>query len=42
MLQREYTSLQSVMVAYTLFVVAINLVTDLAYGLVIRAFRSEP
>jgi ABC-type dipeptide/oligopeptide/nickel transport system permease component len=34
MLQRDYTSLQSVMVAYTLFVVAINLVTDLAYGVV--------
>jgi ABC-type dipeptide/oligopeptide/nickel transport system permease component len=33
MLQRDYTSLQSVMVAYTLFVVGINLVTDLAYGL---------
>jgi ABC-type dipeptide/oligopeptide/nickel transport system permease component len=34
MLQRDYTSLQSVMVAYTLFVVGINLVTDLAYGVV--------
>jgi ABC-type dipeptide/oligopeptide/nickel transport system permease component len=34
MLQRDYTSLQSVMVVYTLFVVGINLVTDLAYGLV--------
>jgi peptide/nickel transport system permease protein len=34
MLQRDYTSLQSVMVVYTLFVVGINLVTDLAYGFV--------
>ena len=34
MLQRDYTALQSVMVVYTLFVVGINLVTDLAYGLV--------
>jgi ABC-type dipeptide/oligopeptide/nickel transport system permease component len=33
-LQRDYTALQSVMVIYTLFVVAINLFTDLAYGLV--------
>ncbi len=34
MLQRDYTSLQSVMVVYTLFVVGINLVTDLVYGFV--------
>ena len=34
MLQRDYTSLQSVMVVYTVFVVAINLLTDLAYGFV--------
>jgi peptide/nickel transport system permease protein len=34
MLQRDYTSLQSVMVVYTLFVVGINLVTDLTYGVV--------
>jgi ABC-type dipeptide/oligopeptide/nickel transport system permease component len=34
MLQRDYTALQSVMVVYTLFVVAINLITDLAYGFV--------
>jgi ABC-type dipeptide/oligopeptide/nickel transport system permease component len=34
MLQRDYTSLQSVMVVYTAFVVAINLFTDLTYGLV--------
>jgi ABC-type dipeptide/oligopeptide/nickel transport system permease component len=32
MLQRDYTSLQSVMVVYTLFVVGINLLTDLAYA----------
>jgi ABC-type dipeptide/oligopeptide/nickel transport system permease component len=34
MLQRDYTALQSVMVIYTVFVVGVNLVTDLAYGLV--------
>jgi len=34
MLQRDYTALQSVMVVYTALVVALNLVTDLAYGLV--------
>jgi peptide/nickel transport system permease protein len=34
MLQRDYTALQSVMVVYTLFVVAINLVTEIAYGFV--------
>lgn len=34
MLQRDYTSLQSVMVVYTLFVVGLNLLTDLAYGIV--------
>lgn len=32
-LQRDYTALQSVMVIYASFVVAINLITDLAYGL---------
>ena len=31
-LQRDYTSLQSVMVVYTAFVVVINLVIDLIYG----------
>lgn len=31
-LQRDYTALQSVMVVYTGFVVAINLLTDLLYG----------
>ncbi len=34
MLQRDYTSLQSVMVVYTAFVVGINLITDLAYAVV--------
>lgn len=34
MLQRDYTALQSIMVVFTLFVVGINLLTDLAYGLV--------
>lgn len=34
MLQRDYTSLQSVMVVYTAFVVLINLLTDVAYGFV--------
>ena len=34
MLQRDYTSLQSVMVVYTAFVVAINLASDLLYGVV--------
>jgi ABC-type dipeptide/oligopeptide/nickel transport system permease component len=34
MLQRDYTSLQSVMVVYALFVVGINLVADLAYVVV--------
>jgi ABC-type dipeptide/oligopeptide/nickel transport system permease component len=33
-LQRDYSSLQSIMVIYTLFVVIINLATDLLYGLV--------
>lgn len=34
MLQRDYTSLQSVMVVYTAFVVLINLAADVAYGVV--------
>jgi ABC-type dipeptide/oligopeptide/nickel transport system permease component len=33
-LQRDYTALQSVMVIYTLFVVGLNLATELAYGVV--------
>jgi ABC-type dipeptide/oligopeptide/nickel transport system permease component len=40
MLQRDYTSIQSVMVVYTLFVVGINLVTELAYGLVDPRIRN--
>ncbi len=40
MLQRDYTAMQSVMVIYTLFVVGINLVTDLAYGLVDPRIRT--
>jgi ABC-type dipeptide/oligopeptide/nickel transport system permease component len=31
-LQRDYTALQSIMVIYAAFVVAINLITDLTYG----------
>ena len=34
MLQRDYTSVQSVMVIYTVFVVSINLLVDLTYGMV--------
>jgi ABC-type dipeptide/oligopeptide/nickel transport system permease component len=40
MLQRDYTSLQSVMVVYTTFVVGINLITDLVYGLVDPRIRT--
>ncbi len=32
--QRDYTTLQSVMALYTVFVVVINLLTDLIYGLI--------
>ena len=32
--QRDYTMLQGMMVIYTLIVVAVNVLTDLAYGLV--------
>lgn len=34
MKQRDYTTLQSIMVIYASFVVIINLLTDLAYGLI--------
>jgi ABC-type dipeptide/oligopeptide/nickel transport system permease component len=34
MLQRDYTALQSIMVVYTAFVVAINLAADVTYGFV--------
>jgi ABC-type dipeptide/oligopeptide/nickel transport system permease component len=33
-MQRDYTALQSVMVIYTLFVVIVNLITDLIYSMV--------
>ncbi len=33
-MQRDYTALQSVMVVYTLFVVGINLITDIIYTVV--------
>jgi ABC-type dipeptide/oligopeptide/nickel transport system permease component len=33
-MQRDYTALQSVMVIYTIFVVVVNLITDLIYSLV--------
>ena len=32
--QRDYTMLQGMMVIYTLIVVVVNVLTDLAYGLV--------
>jgi glutathione transport system permease protein len=32
--QRDYTMLQGMMVIYTLIVVAVNMLTDVAYGLV--------
>jgi len=41
MLQRDYTTLQSTMVIYALFVVGINLVTDLAYGFVDPRVKSR-
>ena len=34
MMQRDYIALQSTMVIYSVFVIILNLVTDLAYGLV--------
>jgi ABC-type dipeptide/oligopeptide/nickel transport system permease component len=33
-MQRDYTALQSVMVIYTIFIVVINLITDLIYSMV--------
>ena len=32
--QRDYTTLQSVMVFYAVIVVVLNLITDLIYGLI--------
>jgi glutathione transport system permease protein len=39
--QRDYTMLQGLMVIYTLIVVAVNLLTDLAYGLVDPRIRMK-
>ncbi len=39
--QRDYTALQSIMVIYTLFVVVINLSTDLVYGIVDPRIREK-
>ena len=33
-MQRDYAALQSVMVIYTLFIVVINIITDVIYSLV--------
>lgn len=41
MLQRDYTSLQSIMAIYTGFVVIINLTTDLIYGFVDPRIRTR-
>ena len=39
--QRDYTTLQSVMALYTVFVVVINLLTDLVYGLIDPRIKYE-
>ncbi len=41
MKQRDYTALQSIMVIYASFVVLINLLTDLAYGLIDPRIRYD-
>lgn len=41
MKQRDYTTLQSIMVIYASFVVVINLITDLAYGVIDPRIRYE-
>jgi ABC-type dipeptide/oligopeptide/nickel transport system permease component len=41
MKQRDYTTLQSIMVIYASFVVIINLVTDLAYGVLDPRIRYQ-
>lgn len=41
MKQRDYTMLQSIMVVYALVIVIINLITDLAYGLLDPRIRYE-
>ena len=40
-MQRDYTTLQSVMVIYAAFVAIVNLLTDLAYGLVDPRIRHQ-
>jgi ABC-type dipeptide/oligopeptide/nickel transport system permease component len=39
--QRDYTTLQAVMITFTSFVVLINLITDLTYGLIDPRVRSK-
>ena len=41
MRQRDYTSLESIMVVYSLCVVGLNLLTDLAYGMVDPRIRGS-
>lgn len=41
MKQRDYTTLQSIMVIYASFVVVINLITDLAYGVIDPRIRYQ-
>jgi ABC-type dipeptide/oligopeptide/nickel transport system permease component len=41
MKQRDYTTLQSIMVIYASFVVVINLITDLAYGIIDPRIRYQ-
>lgn len=41
MKQRDYTTLQSIMVIYASFVVIINLITDLAYGMIDPRIRYQ-
>jgi ABC-type dipeptide/oligopeptide/nickel transport system permease component len=41
MKQRDYTTLQSIMVIYASFVVVINLTTDLAYGVIDPRIRYQ-
>jgi ABC-type dipeptide/oligopeptide/nickel transport system permease component len=41
-LQRDYTALQSIMVIYAAFVVVVNLITDLTYGLLDPRITHSP
>jgi ABC-type dipeptide/oligopeptide/nickel transport system permease component len=41
MLQRDYIALQSVMVVYAIFVILINLITDLLYGIADPRIKKE-